>query len=56
MAGPGKGLHISAPFINRPVATFLLSVAIILAGATAYKLMPVASLPQVEYPDRKSVV
>ncbi len=50
MASPGKGVHISAPFIRRPVATFLLSVAIILAGATAYKLLPVASLPQVEYP------
>jgi multidrug efflux pump len=50
MASPGKGVHISAPFIQRPVATFLLSVAIILAGATAYKLLPVASLPQVEYP------
>ncbi len=50
MAGLGKGVHISAPFIKRPVATFLLSVAIILAGATAYKLLPVASLPQVEYP------
>ena len=46
----GKGVHISAPFIKRPVATFLLSIAIILAGATAYKLLPVSSLPQVEYP------
>ncbi|CAN5597853.1 multidrug efflux RND transporter permease subunit MdtC [soil metagenome] len=44
------GTHISAPFIRRPVATFLLSLAIILVGALAYKLLPVASLPQVEYP------
>ena len=44
------GIHFSAPFIKRPVATFLLSVAILLAGAVAYKLLPVASLPQVEYP------
>src|SRR5260370_12412317 len=44
------GVHFSAPFIKRPVATTLLSVAIILAGAVAYKLLPVASLPQVEYP------
>ncbi len=43
-------VHFSAPFIKRPVATTLLSVAIILAGAVAYKLLPVASLPQVEYP------
>src|ERR1700732_945787 len=45
-----KGVHFSAPFIKRPVATMLLSVAIILAGCVAYKLLPVASLPQVEYP------
>src|ERR1700730_4291282 len=44
------GVHFSAPFIRRPVATFLMSVAILLAGAVAYKLLPVASLPQVEYP------
>ena len=44
------GVHFSAPFIRRPVATFLLSIAIILAGAVAYKLLPVASLPQVEFP------
>src|SRR5580698_1721272 len=45
-----NGVHISAPFIKRPVATFLLSTAIILAGALAYKLLPVSSLPQVEFP------
>src|SRR5580692_11383460 len=44
------GFHLSAPFIMRPVATFLLSAAILLAGAVAYKLLPVASLPQVEFP------
>jgi multidrug efflux pump subunit AcrB len=43
-------MHFSAPFIRRPVATFLMSIAVILAGATAYVLLPVASLPQVEYP------
>ena len=48
--GPGHGVHFSAPFIKRPVATFLLSVAVILAGVGAYKLLPVASLPQVEFP------
>ncbi len=45
-----EGVHFSAPFIKRPVATTLLSIAIILAGAVAYTLLPVASLPQVEYP------
>ncbi len=43
-------VHFSAPFIKRPVATVLLSTAVILAGAVAYKLLPVASLPEVEYP------
>ena len=44
------GVHFSAPFIRRPVATFLLSAAIILAGIVAYTLLPVAMLPQVEFP------
>ncbi|MEI9978346.1 MAG: efflux RND transporter permease subunit [Edaphobacter sp.] len=43
-------MNFSAPFIRRPVATFLMSVAVILAGAVAYTLLPVASLPQVEFP------
>ncbi len=47
---PIGGVHFSAPFIRRPVATFLLSIAIILAGAVAYKLLPVSSLPEVEFP------
>ncbi len=50
MAMDLKGVHFSAPFIKRPVATFLLSAAVILAGAVAYKMLPVSSLPQVEYP------
>ena len=44
------GFHFSAPFIKRPVATTLLSIAIILAGAVAYKMLPVASLPDIEFP------
>ena len=44
------GVHFSAPFIKRPVATFLLSGAIIISGCVAYALLPVSSLPQVEYP------
>ncbi len=47
---PIGNVHFSAPFIRRPVATFLLSIAILLAGAVAYKLLPVASLPEVEFP------
>jgi hydrophobe/amphiphile efflux-1 (HAE1) family protein len=45
-----SGPNFSEPFIRRPVATFLLSAAILLAGAVAYTLLPVASLPQVEFP------
>jgi hydrophobe/amphiphile efflux-1 (HAE1) family protein len=43
-------MHISAPFIKRPVATTLLSAAILLAGAIAYHFLPVAPLPQVDFP------
>jgi multidrug efflux pump len=41
---------ISAPFIRRPIATTLLTIAIALAGGIAYKLLPVSPLPQVEFP------
>ncbi|MBI2800070.1 MAG: MdtB/MuxB family multidrug efflux RND transporter permease subunit [Gammaproteobacteria bacterium] len=37
-------------FIERPVATSLLMIAIVLAGAMAYRLLPVAALPQLDYP------
>jgi len=40
----------STPFILRPVATSLLMVAIMLAGAVAYYQIPVSALPQVDYP------
>ncbi|GFE60958.1 MdtB/MuxB family multidrug efflux RND transporter permease subunit [Geobacter sp. AOG2] len=43
-------MNISRLFILRPVATTLLMVAILLAGAVAYKQLPVAALPQVDYP------
>jgi multidrug efflux pump len=43
-------MHISAPFIRRPVATSLLSVAILLAGAVAFYLLPVSALPHVDFP------
>jgi multidrug efflux pump len=43
-------MHISAPFIRRPVATSLLSAAILLAGGVAFYLLPVAALPQVDFP------
>jgi multidrug efflux pump len=40
----------SRTFILRPIATSLLMVAIVLAGAVAYKQLPVSALPQVDYP------
>ncbi len=43
-------MNISRLFILRPVATTLTMVAILLAGLIAYKLLPVAALPQVDYP------
>jgi multidrug efflux pump len=43
-------MNISQPFINRPVATTLLTVAIALAGAIAYSVLPVSPLPQVDFP------
>ena len=44
-------MNISAPFIKRPVATSLLSMRLCsLSGALAYPLLPVARLPEVEYP------
>ena len=43
-------MHLSAPFIQSPVATTLLSMALLLAGSVAYSLLPVASLPNVDYP------
>jgi len=43
-------VNLSRPFIERPVATALLMVALLLAGAVAYRLLPVSALPQVDYP------
>ena len=43
-------MHLSAPFIRRPVATTLLSLALMLAGSVAYSILPVASLPDVDFP------
>ena len=43
-------MSISEPFIRRPVATTLLMVGLMLAGLTGYRALPVAALPQVDYP------
>jgi len=43
-------MNISEPFIRRPVATTLLTLAIALAGGIAYEVLPVAHLPEVDFP------
>ena len=43
-------MNISAPFIARPIATTLLALAVLLAGALGYRVLPVSALPQVDFP------
>ncbi len=43
-------MNLSRPFILRPVATTLLMLALLMSGLFAYRLLPVAALPQVDYP------
>jgi multidrug efflux pump len=43
-------MNVSAPSIRRPVATTLLTVAVALAGAIAFTVLPVAALPEVDFP------
>ena len=43
-------MNISAPFVRRPVATTLLTLGATLIGIVAFPFLPVASLPQVEFP------
>ncbi|MFK0088037.1 efflux RND transporter permease subunit [Pseudomonas sp. NPDC090755] len=43
-------MNLSAPFIRRPVATMLLSLAIMLLGGVSFGLLPVAPLPQMDFP------
>jgi multidrug efflux pump len=43
-------MSLSAPFIHRPVATVLLTVAIALAGGVAFTILPVSPLPQIDFP------
>ncbi|MCH5518352.1 efflux RND transporter permease subunit [Pseudomonas syringae] len=43
-------MNLSAPFISRPVATVLLSLAIMLLGAVSFRLLPVAPLPNMDFP------
>jgi len=43
-------MNISAPFIQRPIATALLMIGLLLGGLVSYRLLPVAALPNVNYP------
>ncbi len=43
-------MNISSPFIKRPIGTSLLTLALFLSGALAFNFLPVAPLPQVEFP------
>src|SRR4030088_289098 len=43
-------MNISAPFIKRPVATTLLTIGLALSGILAFGVLPVAPLPQVDFP------
>ena len=50
LAGERSTASPSRPFIQRPVATALLMVAIVLAGLVGFKFLPLSALPQVDYP------
>ena len=43
-------MNVSAPFIQRPIATFLLAVAVLLGGALGYSNLSISALPQVDFP------
>ena len=43
-------MSVSSPFIHRPIATSLLGIAVMMGGILGYLLLPVASLPQVDFP------
>src|ERR671912_2481189 len=43
-------MNISQPFVQRPVATTLLTIGIALAGLLGFRLLPVSPLPQVDFP------
>jgi len=43
-------VSLSSPFVRRPVGTTLLTIALVIAGAIAFRVLPVAPLPQVDFP------
>ena len=48
--GSGGAMNLSKIFIQRPVATSLLMVALLLAGIVGYRVLPISALPEVDYP------
>src|SRR5581483_7421225 len=46
----GEPMNFSLPFIRRPIGTTLLAIGLFLVGAVAYRFLPVASLPSVDFP------
>src|SRR5262249_18948707 len=50
IVGGGRAMNLSEPFIVRPIATALLMVGLTIVGGAAYALLPVAPLPQVDFP------
>jgi multidrug efflux pump len=49
-AGANPQASISEPFIRRPIATTLLMIGLLLAGLVGFKALPIAALPEVDYP------
>ena len=47
-------VHVCRPFILRPIATTLLTIAVLMLGLLGYRLLPVAALPDVDFPRYKS--
>jgi multidrug efflux pump len=43
-------MSLSTPFVRRPVGTTLMTIALVIAGAISFRLLPVAPLPQVDFP------
>ncbi|MBN9267696.1 MAG: efflux RND transporter permease subunit, partial [Hyphomicrobium sp.] len=43
-------MNFSQPFIERPIGTILLAIGLVLLGCVAYRFLPVASMPSVEFP------
>ncbi|WP_238246871.1 efflux RND transporter permease subunit, partial [Methylobacterium iners] len=43
-------MNLAAPFVRRPIATILMSLALFAAGLASYRALPIAALPRIEFP------